>query len=141
MPSSLRNATQPMDTTNLVPVERMVAAPGISLNTSADPEFSPLSIAPIPPVLGTSTDAARQFYRVGVSQVRMSPLPTQANAAGGAQAQTQVIVNQVSSSGSGSSGSAGVELQVNNVDNPIQNLLNITGPGVSYGPGKGQVSI
>jgi len=111
------------------------------VNASADPEFNSLAIAPVPPVLGTDTDAARQFYRRGVSQLRMSPLPTQAKIAVGAQSQSQVIITQVSQGGGGTSGSSGISLLVNGVSNPIQNILNLTGVGVSYGPGKGQVSI
>lgn len=111
------------------------------LNASADPEFNSLAIAPIPPILGTDTDAARQFYRTGVSQLRMPPLPTQAKPAAGASAQSQIIVNQIVGGGTGGTGGTTTSFQVNNVINPIQNILNITGPGVSYGPGKGQVSI
>lgn len=110
------------------------------LNISADPEFNALALAPIPPVLGTDTDAARQFYRSNVSQIRMSPLPSLSRISQGAQAQSQVIITQSSQGGGGSTGSVGINLLVNNVANPVQDTLNLTGPGVSYGPGKGQVS-
>jgi hypothetical protein len=59
----LKDATKPMDTTNLTLVTPPSVTPRPALNVSADPEFNPLSIAPIPPALGTSTDAARQFSR------------------------------------------------------------------------------
>ena len=58
-----------------VPQPPQAPRPSISLNDSADPEYNSLAIAPIPPILGTSTDASRQFYRRGVSQIRMFPLP------------------------------------------------------------------
>ena len=142
MPNNLANATQPMDTTNLALVTSMPARPAASLGASADPEFCPIALAPIPPVMGTDTDAARQFYRNAVSQIRMPPLPAATKIAQGAQAATQVIY-QVNGGGSNTSASSttGVDLQVNNVDNPVQSILNLTGPGVSYGPSKGEVSI
>jgi hypothetical protein len=128
------NPPEFVDTSDMKQVTPPAAQPSISLNPTGDPEFSSLSLAPIPPVMGTETDAARQFYRPGVSQIRMPPLPVQSKIAAGASAQSQVINQQIVSSG-------GPDLQVNNVDNPIQNILNITGDGVSYGPGKGQVNI
>lgn len=111
-------------------------------SNSADPEFSALSLAPIPPVMGNDTDASRQFYRQSVSQIRMPPLPAASKIAQGAQAATQVIY-QVSGGGSNTNASSptGVDIQTNNVDNPIQSILNITGPGVSYGPSRGEVAI
>ena len=116
------------------------AAPPAPPNTSADPEFSSIALAPIPPVMGTDVDGARQFYRSSVSQIRMPPLPAASKIAQGAQAATQVIY-QVNGGGSNTSASSttGVDLQVNNVDNPVQSILNLTGPGVSYGPSKGEV--
>ena len=130
---SLADATQPMDTTNLTLVTSMPARPSASLSASADPEFCPIALAPIPPVMGTDTDAARQFYRNAVSQLRMPPLPAAAKIAQGAQAASQVILS--------GGGAEGVDLQTNNVDNPVQTKLNLTGAGVTYGPGAGQVSI
>src|SRR3984885_321973 len=73
-----------------VPQPPQAPRPSISLNDSADPEYNSLAIAPIPPVLGTSTDASRQFYRRGVSQIRMFPLPAASALAQGAQIATQV---------------------------------------------------
>ena len=73
-----------------VPQPPQAPRPSISLNDSADPEYSSLAIAPIPPVLGTSTDASRQFYRRGVSQIRMFPLPAASALAQGAQIATHV---------------------------------------------------
>ena len=64
------------------------------LNASADPEFSPLAIAPIPTVLGTSTDAARQFYRMSVSQLRMPPLPVASLIAAGAASESHAVAVQ-----------------------------------------------
>jgi hypothetical protein len=71
---SLKDATAARDTSNLVPIAPVTLKAPPALNQSADPEFSSLSLAPIPPILGTSTDASRQFYRQAVSQVRMRPL-------------------------------------------------------------------
>src|ERR1700677_3401006 len=90
MARSLKDATRRMDTRNRRVVSPPAVTPRPALNASADPEFSALSIAPIPPALGTSTDAARQFYRTGVSQIRMFPLPAQASPAVGSQIQTHV---------------------------------------------------
>lgn len=98
---SLKDATQPRDTSNLVP---LVSAPSQAppvLNASADPEFSALALAPIPPVLGTDTDAARQFYRGGVSQIRMSPLPIQSKIAAGAAASSNAIAVVAAAVGTG----------------------------------------
>lgn len=135
MPNTLANATKPVDTSNMTLITPSApTAQSPQLNASADPEFSALALAPIPPVLGTDTDAQRQFYRRGVSQLRMPPLPSQAKIAIGATAQSQVINQQFI-------GGGGPDLMVNNVANPVQNILNITGPGVSYGPAKGQVQI
>ncbi len=134
--ASLRDATQPRDTSKMTLLTSPGTAAGLQrppLPASADPEFSPLALAPIPPVMGTSTDAARQFYRQGVSQLRMPPLPVAAAPAAGAASASQAI--QVIAGGGGPS------LQVNNIKNPVQDTLNLTGTGVSYGPGPGQVQI
>lgn len=141
MATNLKNATQPQDTSGMMLVSAPMNTVPPMLNTSADPEFNSLSLAPIPPILGTDVDLARQFYRSSVSQVRMSPLPSLSKISVGAQAQSQVIITQVSQGGGGSSGSSGIMLEVNGAANPIQNVLNITGSAISYGPGKGQVSI
>jgi hypothetical protein len=91
MARSLKDATRPMDTTNLKLLTPPAATPRPALNNaSADPEFSSLSLAPIPAPLGTSTDASRQFYRTGVSQIRMFPLPAAAAIAQGSQIATHV---------------------------------------------------
>jgi len=90
MPNNLKNATQPVDTSNMKIVAPPPARPLPPLNDSADPEFNPLSLGPVPSILGTDTDAARQFYRKGVSQLRMSPLPALASPATGAQIASHV---------------------------------------------------
>jgi hypothetical protein len=132
VPNSLANATQPMDTTELKAVVPSAPSSAVS-NPSADPEFSPISLAPIPSVMGTDTDAARQFYRSAVSQLRMPPLPAAAKIAIGASAASQVIASQVSG--------GSLLLKTNNVTNPVQDILNITGSGVVYGPNPGEVEI
>ena len=131
-----------MDTTNLTLVTSMPARPSASLGASADPEFCPIALAPIPPSWERiRTPRASSTATLSRSFV-MPPLPAAAKIAQGAQAATQVIY-QVNGGGSqtAATSSTGVDIQVNNVDNPVQSILNLTGPGVSYGPSKGEVSI
>ena len=71
-------------------------------------------------------DASRQFYRQSVSQVRMPPLPPSSSAAVGSQIQSHIVA---AANDSGSS--VNPTFEVNNVENPVQNILNLTGPGVS----------
>jgi hypothetical protein len=52
------------------------------------PGFSGLTIAPPPPVMSLDIDRQRQFYRPGVSQYRISPLPTKANPSTNASARS-----------------------------------------------------
>jgi hypothetical protein len=88
--SSLKDATKPVDTSTLTLVivpQRSVPPPSLS----ADPEFSPISLAPTPAVMGNDTDRSRQFYRQSVSQVRMPPIPAASLLAQGAQIATHVI--------------------------------------------------
>ena len=86
MPGKLR---EPTSMEGLRPVPPPAPPrPSIALNESADPEFSSLSLGPIPPIMGTTVDAARQFYRRSVSQIRMSPIPQASSLASGAQIQT-----------------------------------------------------
>jgi hypothetical protein len=97
--TTLKDATKSRDTSNMTLLKGGSAAPIArpALPQSADPEWSPLSLAPIPPSLGTETDASRSFYRQGVSQLRMLPLPAQASPSIGAQAasQAKIIVEPV----------------------------------------------
>ncbi len=57
-----------------VSVERRPAVPAISA-----PDYDPLSLAPPPTILSTVPDKQRQWYRQGVSQYRIPPLPTKAD--------------------------------------------------------------
>src|SRR5260370_7353123 len=43
------------------------------------PDYDPLSLAPAPMILSTTPDRQRQWYRQGVSQYRIPPLPTKAD--------------------------------------------------------------
>src|SRR5271170_5658304 len=86
----LKDATRPRDTSKLKPIDTSASIQRPPIRASADPEFNPLAIAPIPPVLGTPVDSARQFYRNNVSQIRMPPLPTLSSPAVGAQVKSQV---------------------------------------------------
>lgn len=86
MPGKLK---QPTSMEGLTPVPQPLPRP--PLNTpSADPEFSSIALAPIPPVMGTPVDASRQFYRQSVSQIRMPPLPALSNIAQGSQIASHV---------------------------------------------------
>ncbi len=91
---SLSDATKPRDTSNLELITREIPVRQPAVDPSADPEFSPLSIAPIPAILGTDTDAARQFYRRNVSQLRMPPLPPQSKIAIGASGASQALAQK-----------------------------------------------
>ena len=88
--TTLADATQPRDTSQM----QLVSAPAVTarpplVRSDADPQFNALSIAPIPPALGTDSDAQRQFYRTGVSQIRMLPIQGAASTSGGAASETQ----------------------------------------------------
>lgn len=88
---SLKQATIQPDLSKMRPVPAPVFPPRPPLNTpSADPEFSSIALAPIPPVMGTPVDASRQFYRQSVSQIRMPPLPALSNIAQGSQIASHV---------------------------------------------------
>lgn len=134
---NLKTATQPVDTSQMtmVPPPSPTMRPPLG-QISADPEFSPISLAPAPSVMSTQVDASRQFYRQSVSQVRMPPLPPSSSAAVGSQIQSHIVA---AANDSGSS--VNPTFEVNNVENPVQNILNLTGPGVSYGPSAGEVQI
>src|SRR5208282_5600401 len=132
--TTLADATQPRDTSQM----QLVSAPAAPtfppiISSDADPQFNALAIAPIPPALGQQPDSQRQFYRSNVSQLRMLPIQPAANIAAGAQAQSQVIYNSVVGNS--------LILQTNNVNNPAQNILNLVGTSVTYGPNPGQVNI
>src|SRR5208282_3484536 len=132
--ASLSDATQPRDTSQMALLTAPAKPPlPPAVSSDADPQFNALSIAPIPPALGQQPDSQRQFYRSNVSQLRMLPIQPAANIAAGAQAQSQVIYNSVVGNS--------LILQTNNVNNPAQNILNLVGTGVTYGPNPGQVNI
>ena len=134
---NLKTATQPVDTSQMtmVPPPSPTMRPPLG-QISADPEFSPLSLAPTPSVMSTQVDASRQFYRQSVSQVRMPPLQPSSSVAVGSQ-----IQSHITAAANDSGSSVNPTFEVNNVENPVQNILNITGAGVSYGPGAGEVQI
>ncbi|MDE2106152.1 MAG: hypothetical protein KGL39_53510 [Patescibacteria group bacterium] len=116
----------------LAPVAPPALVPPPPLARPSAPGYNPTSIAPVPDVLGQIPDWQRNFYRPGVSQSRISPLPSQAKIASGAQAQSQVIIQAAGAS---------TTLEVNGVKNPDQSILNLSGTAVTYGPGPGQVNI
>jgi hypothetical protein len=77
---------------------------------SAIPDYSPLSLAPPPSILSTGSDQLKQFYRRGVSQYRIPPLPTKANPSVNASIQSisKIVAQQVVASTPVASSSSGV---------------------------------
>lgn len=90
----LSDAIKPPDMEKLVPVSQPA---GVSAPPTPDPSSMPgyesLSLAPAPTILSLDVDRQRQFYRRGVSQYRISPLPTKSNPS--LNASTRTITTQV----------------------------------------------
>jgi hypothetical protein len=72
----------------------------------------------------------RNYFNNAIPQTRIMPLPALANVGANASAKAQTV---------SVSGGGGPELLVNGVENPIQDILNLSGTGVSYGPNPGEV--
>lgn len=95
----LSDATRPPDMKNFVEVLQpagMVVPP--TANPGSMPNYEALSLAPAPPVLSLDIDRQRQFYRGGVSQYRISPIPSKANPSLNASSRsiaTQVVTQAV----------------------------------------------
>jgi hypothetical protein len=53
---------------------RVPSDPGTTI-----PDYNPLSLAPPPAIFSTDSDRQKQFYRRGVSQFRIPPLPSKSN--------------------------------------------------------------
>lgn len=90
---TLSDAIKPPDMKDLVQVLQpagMTAPP--TANPGSMPNYEALSLAPAPPILSLDIDRQRQFYRGGVSQYRISPLPSKSNA--GINASARTIVNR-----------------------------------------------
>ncbi len=91
----LSDATKPQDMKDFVQVFQpagMVVPP--TANPGSMPNYEALSLAPAPPILSLDIDRQRQFYRSGVSQYRISPIPSKANPSINASARsisTQVV--------------------------------------------------
>src|SRR5882762_7667591 len=80
--STLKNATKPPENLSdfqLVPQPSSAARPMPTPDPNSMPNYESLSLAPAPAVMSTDVDRQRQFYRHGVSQYRISPLPSKAN--------------------------------------------------------------
>ncbi len=79
---TLKQATRPPDNLSdfsLVSQPPSSARPMPTPDPNSMPNYESLSLAPAPPLMSTDVDRQRQFYRHGVSQYRISPLPTKAN--------------------------------------------------------------
>lgn len=97
---NLKDATTPPNLEGWVQVNQTAnkIPPPPAADQSSQPGFDSLSLAPAPSVLSTDADRQRQFYRRGVSQFRMAPLPTKANPSINASARsvaTQVVVEAI----------------------------------------------
>jgi hypothetical protein len=68
----------PANMDSLFPVES-TPAPPTPPDSNSQPGWSSGSIAPIPSLIGTTPDSQRQWFRPGVSQFRIMPLPSKAN--------------------------------------------------------------
>src|SRR6266550_4061893 len=77
----LKDATQQPDLSgfSLVAQPPSAARPMPTPDPNSMPNYDALSLGPAPAILSTDIDRQRQFYRHGVSQYRISPLPTKAN--------------------------------------------------------------
>jgi hypothetical protein len=89
--TTIAEATKPRSTANMTLISGP-ATPQPLPPLPQDPSggFNSLALGPVPPVLSTESDQLRQWYRGGVSQLRISPLPTTASPSVGAVAQTAV---------------------------------------------------
>jgi hypothetical protein len=145
---TLKEATRPPDNlSDFSPVDQppSAARPAPTPDPNSMPNYEALSLAPAPAVLSTDIDRQRQFYRRGVSQYRISPLPLKANPQINAAART--IVNQVSTASSQGpdvesiginkqTGSA-YNVQLNDLDtlitfnNTLGGTITLPGPNVS----------
>src|SRR6266478_3387900 len=99
----LINALKPpanMSDLSLVPQPPAAQLPMPHPDPNSMPNYEALSLAPAPAILSTEIDRQRQFYRHGVSQYRISPLPLKANPQVNAAARS-VIASTPSSSGGG----------------------------------------
>src|SRR5258708_3440984 len=101
----LKNATTPpanLSDFQLVPQPSSAARPMPTPDPNSMPNYEALSLAPAPAVMSTDVDRQRQFYRHGVSQYRISPLPSKANPQINASARSvarQVVASTPSAAG------------------------------------------
>ncbi len=86
----LKDATKQPDLSgfSLVAQPPSAARPVPTPDPNSMPNYEALSLAPAPAVMSTEIDRQRQFYRHGVSQYRISPLPSKANPSLNASAQS-----------------------------------------------------
>jgi len=79
MPPLKDATTPPANLKDMVPVSPGAGRPSLPPPDSNMPDFDVLSLAPAPAVFSTEGDRQRQFYRRGVSQYRIPPMPSKAN--------------------------------------------------------------
>ena len=101
--------------------------------TRTPASVDPYGSGPLPPNFGYQTALVKSGYGGTAAPIDLMPIQgagvTQANAKAIGVATHVVQENP------------GIVLQVNGVNNSVQNKLNITGSGVTYGPLSGQVQI
>lgn len=97
MPSLKDASIPPANLKKMVPVSAPAANTQQPPSATSIPDFDPLSLAPAPPLLATAPDSQRQWFRRGVSQYRISPLPSKANPSINASARSiaQEVVNNI----------------------------------------------
>lgn len=104
MPTLQQATKQPANLSDfsLVTQPPAAARPMPTPDPNSMPNYEALSLAPAPAVMSTDIDRQRQFYRHGVSQYRISPLPSKANPQINASARsvvTQVLASTPPASG------------------------------------------
>jgi hypothetical protein len=133
MPDNMKRAlTPPANIESLVPAPPPAPPLPPVPDTNRPFRYNALSVSPAPSQISTAPDQLQQWVRPGMSQYRIWPPQAQSSQAVGAQIQSHVEAAVEA---------AAPVFQVNNRPNPIQGTLNLTGSGVSYGPGPGQVQI
>ena len=121
---------------NWAPINSAPIDPNKPAATRTPASIDPYGSGPLPPNFGYQPALVRSGYGGTAAPIDLMPIQgagvTQANAKaiGVATKVAQDIVSESS-----------VLFQTNNISNSTQDVLNITGSGVSYGPGTGQVSI
>lgn len=126
MPTLKQTTKKPVAIDKMVPVTPGIAANSAPPESNSLPGFSNNSMAPAPTVLSGDSDQSRQFFRPGVSQYRISPLPLKASqqiAAVSRTTATQIVIQATSSLVTSVAGKTGaVTLVEADVDNLVTDL-------------------